>query len=433
MLRMLQWLREQLDTERSWVLLFALCQVVRATEIVFFLGPMDHVFSDPARHLDNARHFLTPGPMGCSNPYFYQLFLYVFDALFKENRILMHLLNATLSVVYPYVWYRVALKVMRRRVNALRFGVLLSVIPTHAVIFQYFMNETVILPLIGASLWASLVAVQRRSPWAFLLATVLWTCTMLTRSIALPLAAMVSAYALFCQGSTRIRALVLRPLLAAAGAAIVAAGMWIAGQHSVRIFEYASPFVDNSTNTLYMVSAAKVYETSYTKPGHWTYTYSFSSPSLYISPLYPFKGWKSIRKGTFKYTANIDKKGQDLKELYWKQLKLHADLMPRLIYENLVVLAFGHAWPESGTDNPQGLICLYERWIWFPITLWAVVGSLWLTYRRREIRFVPVLAVFSFALLYGAQLAVMEGRYRKPIEPIMLLAVCWIAERRRSP
>jgi len=293
----------------------------------------------------------------------------------------------------------------------------------------------------------SLVAARRRSPWLFLVATVLWTCTLLTRSIALPLAAVVLGYCLFRQGSTRMRALVWRPLLALAGAAIVAAGLWIAGQHSVRIFgerrlclagdrlclAYASPFVDNSTNELYLVSGAKVYETTYTKPRNWTYTYSFSSPSLYISPFYPFYDWKSVRKGTFKYTTNVDTLGQDLKDLYWKTLAKNKHLMPRLIYENLVVLAFGHAWPESGKDSPQGLICLYERWIWFPVTFWAVLGSLWFIYRRRQIRFVPALAIFATALLYGAQLVVMEGRYRKPIEPVVLLALYWLAEARRSP
>jgi hypothetical protein len=429
------------------LVLFVLCQVVRASLLLLaspqhhsqlFAGPMDHIFSDAHRHLDNARNFLKPGPMGCSNPYFYQLFLYVFVTLTKENRFGMHLLNAALSVGYPYVWYRVAREVMRKRVSALRFGVVLSVLPTHAVIFQYFMNETVILPLIGASLWASLVAARRRSPWLFLLATVLWTCTMLTRSIALPLAAVVLGYTLFRQGSTRVRALVWRPLLALGGAAIVGAGMYVAGQHSVRIFEYASPFVDNSTNTLYLVSGAKVYETSYTKPRHWTYTYSFSSPSLYISPFFitptfSLVDWKSVRTGTFKYTTNVETKGQDLKELYWKTLAKNKRLMPRLIFENIVVLAFGHAWPESGTDSVQGRICLHERWIWFPITVWAVLGSLWFIYRRRQIRFVPALAIFATALLYGAQLVVMEGRYRKPIEPIVLLAVYWLAEARRSP
>jgi hypothetical protein len=98
-----------------------------------------------------------------------------------------------------------------------------------------------------------------------------------------------------------------------------------------------------------------------------------------------------------------------------------------------VVLAFGHAWPESGTDSVQGRICLYERFIWFPATVWAVLGSFWFIYRRRQIRVVPALAIFATALLYGAQLVVMEGRYRKPIEPIVLLAIYWLAEARRSP
>jgi hypothetical protein len=238
-------------------------------------------------------------------------------------------------------------------------------------------------------------------------------------------------YALFRQRNTWLRPLFWRPLIAAAAAGIAGTGIWIAAQHSLPILEYATPFGDNPTASLYLVSAAKIYQTTYTKPGKYSYTYGFSSPSLYISPFYPFKFYESVRKGTFSYTTNVETHGKDLKELWWKELAKNKRVMPRLIFENLVVLAFGHAWPESGLDNTQGRVCVTERWIWFPLTLLAVFGSLRYMVRRRELRLVPALTVFAVCVLYGSQLVVMEGRYRKPIEPLVILAIVWLRDARR--
>lgn len=427
--RLLSWLTDDwLAGDNAWILLLTLGAVLRASQILFYIGPMDHVFSDPARHLDNARNFLQPGPMGCSNPYFYQLFLFAVVTVTKEERLGMHLVSAGLCVVYPYVWYRFARTVMTRRVQALRFAAVLTFLPTHAIMYQYFMNETVLLPLLGASLWASSVAARRRSAPLFLLATGLWTCTILTRSIAFPLAFAVLGYCLFHQVHKKLHALLWRPILALAAAAITAAGLWIAAQHSLRILEYATPFGDNTTVPLYMVSGAKVYETTYMKPGRFSYTYSFSSPSFYVSPFYPFYDWHSVRTETFAYSTNVETKGQDLKKLYWKKLSENKRQLPQLIYENALFLAFGHAWPEAGTGSVQSLVCLHERWIWLPIMLAAAFGSVWFLYRRREPRLVPMLAILATATLFGLQLAVMEGRYRKPIEPIWVLTLFWLAE-----
>ncbi len=416
--------------ETYWGAIFVAGLFFRAWQILFFRGPLDHVFSDPARHLDNARHFLEPGPMGCSNPYFYQLFLYVVIKLTKEQRTWTHLVNAALSVAYPCVWYGFARTVMKRRINAIRFATLLAFLPTHSVIFEYFMNETLILPLVGASLWASSAAARHRSAWRFILAAALWTCAVLTRSIAVPLGAFALGYALYHQPG---RPLVRRPLLAIAAASIAAAGLWIAAQHSLRIFEYATPFGDNTTASIYMVSGAKTYQTTYYKPNKYSYTYIFSSPSFYVSPFDPFYEWHSVREGIFSYATNVETKGADLKKIYWDELLLHRRQLPRLVYENFIFLAFGHSWPESGKGDLVGRVCLQERWIWLPVTLIAVIGSLVFMIRRRKVYFVPALALFATSVLYGLQLVVMEGRYRKPIEPILFLAIFWLIEARRRP
>ena len=412
----------------TWIGLLVLGAVFRVWVLAHLGGPMDNVFSDPERHFYNARNFWEPDPMGCSNPFFYQLFLHIVLRLTHETDDGTLLVNAALSILYPFVWYRFAKTVMKKRINALRFAVVLSFIPTHACIYQFFMNETVMLPLIGASLWATSVAAKRRSAPLFILAAGLWTCTLLTRSIALPLAVFALSYCLFRQLHSKLSTVVWRAILSVSAGAIAGSGLWIAAQHSVRILEYPTAFGDNLPASIYMVSDAVAFETTYVKPDYYEYSYSFASPSFYVSPFYPLSDYHSIREGTLSYVANVEMKGRDLRELFWKQLALHAKLLPRLVWENWTYLSFGHSWPESGPDTVMGLVCLHERWIWLPIMLSSVIGSSWFFIRRRVFYLVPALGIFAVALLYGSQFVVMEGRYRKPVEPLAVLALFWLAD-----
>lgn len=412
-----------------WKILIVLGAILRILQIMLYRGPLDNVWSDPGRHLDNARHFLKPGPMGCSNAYFYQLFLWVIITLTKEQKLTTHLITAGLCVLHPLVWYGFARNVVQRPVNALRFTAALTFLPTHAIIYQFFMNETIVLPLVGGALWASISAAKRKSAWRYLLAATLWTCAILTRSLTLPLAGLVLLYALYYQ---RRRPFVVRPLLGLAAAAITAGGLWIAAQHSLRIFEYATPFGDNTWTPIGFLAGTKEYKVSFFKPKNWTYTYVYSSPSLYISPFDPFYEWKTSRKGTYAFTTNIETHGKDLKELFWKLVKQNKAILPTLIKENLIFLTFGHSWPEAGKGNWIGKTCLQERWIWAPLMLITTIWSLRLMYRRRKLYLVPVITVFSLAVLYSLQLVVMEGRYRKPIEPLLFLTLFWLIDARRK-
>jgi hypothetical protein len=48
--------------------------------------------------------------------------------------------------------------------------------------------------------------------------------------------------------------------------------------------------------------------------------------------------------------------------------------------------------------------------------------------RRRGVAIVPLLTVLFTLCLYGSQATIMEGRYRKPLEPLSMLAVFWLTE-----
>jgi hypothetical protein len=215
-------------------------------------------------------------------------------------------------------------------------------------------------------------------------------------------------------------------------AAIAAAGVWIASQHSVRILERKTIFGDNVNVTAYFASGAIDYKVEYFKPGKWRYGYGFGSPSYAISPFDPFYKFKTQRKGTFQLKLNTDLHGEDGKKVVSELFAKNKAIMPRMIFENLVFMLWGHSWPESGKESPQGWICLYERWIWFPLFVTAIVGSVMFFWNKRRFEIVPAFALFSICALASAQLAVMEGRYRRPVEPILILTLFWLIEQIRS-
>jgi hypothetical protein len=418
--------------EELWFILLALGAVFRFWAIAFWQGrgPMDHVFSDAGRHLDNGRHFLTPGPMGCSNAYFYQLFLHLVIKLTHEDKLGMQLVMAAQCVAYPLLWYGFARSVLKRRIYALRFATILTFLPTSWAQFQFFMTETALMPLLGGALWASVSAAKRRSSWRFLLAAVLWTCAALTRSVTLPLGILTLAWSLYKQ---RVPPDYLRrSILAVAAAGILWTGFSIAAQHSMRILEYPTTMGDSTWVTVGWAAGTKVYNVTFAKPKSWQYTYGYSSPSFYISPFDPIYDWQTARSTkTFSFTSNVELHGKDLKETFWKQVWLNRKIMPRLIYENFLFLTFGHAWPESGKSDWLGKLCLQERWIWCPTILLAIGMSLQFMYRRRRLFFVPAIAVFMTGVLYASLFVVQEGRYRKPFEPLLFLAIASIVEARQ--
>jgi hypothetical protein len=203
-----------------------------------------------------------------------------------------------------------------------------------------------------------------------------------------------------------------------------------ASVHAHGVLKRYTPFADNSVMAVYFASAAQTYEIRFKG----LTTNSFSSPSFYLSPFTPFSEFPSIREGTFSFTEDPDQHGEDVRKTLRQQVVRNWKKLPRLVYENFVFLSFGHCWPPASSDGATGdKICLWERWIWLPLILVSLLGSLVYLARRRA-EFVPLVALgFIFSCFVLAQVAPMEGRYRMPLEPVMVLTTVWLWERRRCP
>jgi uncharacterized membrane protein YoaK (UPF0700 family) len=71
-----------------------------------------------------------------------------------------------------------------------------------------------------------------------------------------------------------------------------------------------------------------------------------------------------------------------------------------------------------------------SRWIWAPLILSVFACNIG-EFVRRRFDLVPV-AVTLFTLLMALQnVVIAEGRYRKPVEPLLLLNLVWLLDRKR--
>jgi hypothetical protein len=399
-----------LESERVWTILVGVAFAFRAWAVLLYQNPMDNLWSDPRRHWDNAQHFMDPGPMSTADPVLYQFLLHLVQQVTHENRYLIGILATLLSFSFPLSWYFFAREVLTTRIAALRLMALMAALPTFAFNYCFFMTETLLMPLMGVALTFTFRAKRKPTAGYFLLAAFFWMLASLTRTVVLPYAIICLAWVAWEQ-----RRRVWSVLLAGA---IWAGGLSGAAVHSYKHFNVYSPFGNfNQLLPIYFLSGAKTYKVHFGND----YTYYFSSPSLYLSPFAPIP-WESSREGTYEFTFFRQKEGADLKQLRNELFASNWRMLPRLVMENVIFLAFGHSWPESGTGSVTNIICLWERWIWFPTIVAAMVLSVRMI-RRRGLHFFPVMSILFVAGLFSAHLAPTEGRYRKPIEPLCLLVV----------
>jgi Dolichyl-phosphate-mannose-protein mannosyltransferase len=407
-----------------WKGLIAAELLFRVWMIFFFWSPMDLIYSDMHRHWDNAAHFLTPGVMASSNPISYQIWLWFFRTITHDHRFSMNLMALLLSFAGLGVWYAVARRVATRQRTALIYTAILGAIPTHALMYMYFMPETLLVPLTGAALILTIRAMKRPGVFRFWGAALVWLFTIHTKSVALPVAFLSFLWSLSRQ---KHRILLFIPVVL-----IAAASFFAVGHRAEKYFGRNTALGDSTLVSIYFASAARDYQVTWGTKRQGMGVYVFSSPSFYISPFYPFK-WESSRKGMVKFALDPTQHGRDVQKTLATQIAQNKEKMPRLIFENFIFLSFGHHWPLAGLGNTSGKVCVWERIIWFPIFVFSTIGCLWWWRRRRA--FFPIITLFATMALYGSQITVMEGRYRKFIEPIALLGVVasaerWVASRR---
>ena len=383
----------------------------------FFDSPLLHLWSDPARHWANGERFFQPDLIGAGDPFLYQLWIYLLRSVSHGDQPTVVLGCGLLCAAMPYGWYRALRELLPRRA-ALIGGIVIGVIPAFLGIYAYFMTETLLLTLTGFAFWASFRAARKRTPGAFALASALWVCALFTRSIALPMA-------LLCLGLLWIsqRQRLAKALTALAAFAILALP---AGLHARSTLHFFAPLGNLYLSQIYSASGKHDISIDAGALGGW----GFGTPSFYNPTFYPWSAWTTDRTGTA--AIGIDAtRGRESWIAEKKRIEgLRTFPWRRQYQENILYLLFGQSWPDNDPNALSGLATVWTRWLWPPLMLVVAWGALRRAYRGWD-WLLPLCALGMLLSLAVQRDGIIEGRYRKPIDPVLAAAAIVLYYRTR--
>jgi hypothetical protein len=419
--RLVDWLRALRVHVLALYLLIAAGSFLRVRE-AFVHNPMDELFSDPLRHWTFARETLSAQPWALVDPPFYQIWLSVVQKWSLGEPLLVAVYAGLLSAATPWLWYGFLRESLRSRTLALIGWAALAWLPSWIAIFRYFMTETLFLPLMGASLWETMRADRKRTAQAFGGMVFLWTLTGLTRGIALPLAGLAGLW-VWLRQPRKLRNLALSTLLVLAMTAPLA----VRNHHALRLW---SPFGTGWPNQIYAASGAHDIHLRLSREGDTAY-YEFGSPSMYAKQLAPLSNWEPRRSGVVEVTVDLRKGAVDWQTAYDNNAA-HGWRALRLRWENLVLVMLGESWPDNNRDNPIPRAAWTMRWLWAPVAALVIIALALRPRATLRRPLVPALIVAWFLFQGVTLLAINEGRYRKPLEGLLVSQVLLLFDDRRA-
>jgi glycosyltransferase involved in cell wall biosynthesis len=384
----------------------------------FVLSPMEHLYSDPQRHWENGKNFFTPNLMGANDPFLYQVWIAVLRYLTGDKKLWVDLACGMLCALMPYGWYK-TLRELLPKTWALTGAIVIGLWPEGFAIYSYFMNETLLLTLTGWAFWSTLRAGRKGDSVSFALTCILWMCAMFTRTIAAPLA-LLSLGVLWLVQPKKLRHFLI-------GLATVSALAIPAAWHSHLVLGFMAPLGNLYMNEIYAASGNSSISVNVGPAG----TYFFTSPSFANPTFYPFSNWISDRSGVFHIQVDLTRGRRD-----WQQEIVRAEASRTISHwqqrwEEIIYLLFAQSWPDNDKNTISGMLAVWSRWLWVPI----VGVSFWGVWRRRFHAWewlLPACGLGTFLLLALQSEDAMEGRFRKPVGPILIAALVVQTYRTRT-
>jgi hypothetical protein len=374
-------------------------------------SPLDQIFSDPQRHWTFAQETLHPDPWLLVDPPVFQMWLSLVQKWSTGIPIMVAVYAGALSVVTPWFWYRVLRESLGHPTLALLGWALFTWLPSWIGIYTYFMTETLFLPLLGASLWMTMRARRYRTVSSFCGMVALWTLTGMTRGIAIPLAGVAALWAWFPHP---------RKLRTAAWSTLIIALATV--PFAVRNHDFLglwSPLGTGWPNQIYAESGKRDLQIEIARDSaKWNYV--FRSPSELSKPFDPLSSWQSKRDGVVNVSVDLRKGNADW-EYTSKKTALHGLARLQMQWENVLLVMFGQSWPDNNFAFTMARAEHGMRWIWAPLLVLFFLAAL---FRPRTVfsrPLVPMLIVAWFFFQAVSLIAINEGRYRKPVEGLLIV------------
>jgi len=399
--------------------------------VCFSHDPMDYLSSDMMRHWQNGLHFPKGGYTGAADPIGYQLYICVLQRITFGNRGLIALASALMSVLMPWTYYRAARDFGLTRISALWAWVLIAWAPSLLTIYHYIMPETLLLFLEGVGLWMTARYLRKAGRRAFFLSIFFWTLAALTKPTVIPLAAICVLWS-WWKKPTPVRDIAVGILLA--GAMLIPQAI-----RSRVVLGFMAPFGNSWLTRIQLRSGVTtIHFRVYAYPPDFMgfhaaptyYDLGFTSPSSSIHPLRPLSEWaprRALKMSAVDLTIN-SRLGERSWEGVYNQFNQDSEERYAQWRENIILFFFSPSWPEAQWD---GQINYLSRWLWAPLIFLVLAGNI-RAFLLRRFHLIPV-AVTLFTLIMGLQnMLIMEGRYRKPVESVLLLNFAWLLDSKST-
>ncbi len=391
--------------------------------VCFQHNPMDYLASDMGRHWANGLHFPGGGYDGAADPIGYQVYIFALQKITAGNRFLVAAACSLLSVLMPWTFYRAARNFGLAKTPSLWVWALIAWTPSLVVIFRFLMMETLLLLLEGVALWTTARYLRKGGTNPFLLAVFCWMLAILTKPTVVPLAGICFLW-VWWKRST--------PLRDIAVGALLAAGMLVPQAIRTKLeLGFVAPFGNTWLPRIALRAGTRAISFRFYGLDGGVESLVFANPSCFIRPLEPLSHWAMRRAwGDTKasFTINAAHGERDWKEAYERFNHDPAEWLAQW-RENIILFFFAPSWPEVAAGGWDGHLEYWGRWLWAPLTLFVFVGNV-REFVRRRFDLIPV-AVTLFTLFMALQnLAILEGRYRKPVEPLLLLNLVWVLSNR---
>lgn len=391
------------------------------------VNPSSWLITDPLRHWEHATAAPVFAPMRAIDPVMYQVFLSAVVRIVGDGAIRLALYTGILSAVTPWLYYLWLKELLPGRPFLALAGLLLICwLPSWIGIFSYFMTETLLLPLMGLSLWFTWRAMRADSAGNCALAVTAWLLTCMTRVVALP-AFILSAVWLLRDRTSRTKRLVLLVVLSLVLLAPAAL-------RSYQIIGIASPFGVPVVNSVYLLSGKKSVEVTFLKEdGQRKDIRFFESPSFKIDTFAPFWHWTTWREGTLRLNVDLDKGAADGLASALSSNMPDPQKAMRILLETNAYTWFAPSWPDETRRDFWFFDPSWLRWIWAPLAVAVVAANTRYSFIHRRIELLPLIViVMVFAITFFPS-AVGEGRYRKPLEGLLIANVLFLIANWRRP
>lgn len=385
---------------------------------IFTYNPVNHIWSDPARHWEQGLDVLRVDLMSATDPVGYQVFIAVLGKLTLKNAELVAYFTSLLALLGPWCWYRFFRELQGSKTVALAGWAILSWLPSWTAIYGYFMQETLMLPLLGAALWATWRCRRKGDLRNFVFMVLLWILVGLTRGIAIPLAAVCCTWLWLAQDEKLKKAFYSSLVL-----------LLIMGPLTWRSYVTVNHFAPHGMgylNVIYAQSGKQIIEIlSEREGGRWVH--GFGSPSTGAEPLAPFSDWKTRRNGKVRIKVDLDEGKRD-----WEAAAENIEMSWRDYFwitgENLIFLFVAESWPDNNMARLIDRAGSVLRWVWAPLFVFLIIVLL---VNRRKMAghwMLPSMLAAWFVVQALIPISVNEGRYRKPFEGLATAQVIlWIA------